>query len=176
MTGPHKSHQFLQYSPVLRLDTMTSVLVLPLRQHRDVSPTLIIPNTSLLPRPAAPIPTSLPASMMAWITQSSSKTAILAQERLLTRLPSYSQAKPQAFSRRSSWWSSVSSPSSVTRSDVSDIKIDPPPLCPTLFLGNLSSFSPIVDNALQASIREIFVPTPNPSLAPAHPCHLASPD
>ncbi|CAK9781366.1 alpha/beta-hydrolase [Cutaneotrichosporon oleaginosum] len=95
------------------------------------------------PPPSRAIPTDFRSSLAAWWASSGYRDARVAEDRLLRRLSYYHPPAPEP-SR--SWFSWNHQPASSA----------PPPV-------------PVPTNGLLATLRTVFIPTPDPTLAPPRP-------
>ncbi|KAK4683550.1 cardiolipin-specific phospholipase, partial [Tremellales sp. Uapishka_1] len=96
-------------------------------------------------------PTSFATSVGAWWNNSSYKEARLAEERLLRRLPTFvPPAEPQAQGSWFGWGSAKSNEAEVVA----------------------EATAPAPENGLVATLKNVFIPSPNPADAPANPTDL----
>ncbi|WVW86617.1 hypothetical protein I302_108670 [Kwoniella bestiolae CBS 10118] len=103
-----------------------------------------------LPR-ARDIPTDFKSSLSAWWSTSSYKEARLAEERLLRRMAAFEPSSiPPAQSK--GWFTSGQ------KQDLPETEI-----------GQIKDPLPISHTGLVATLRNVFIPTPNPAFAPSHP-------
>ncbi|KAK8849446.1 hypothetical protein IAR55_004779 [Kwoniella newhampshirensis] len=123
-------------------------------------PTSAPPGGSGTLTPSRAIPTDFKSSLAAWWSNSSYKEARLAEERLLRRMSMF-ESTP-AHPAPSKGWFGLSSghhaptPTTNQSSDnVGEI--------------NTSEPIPIQGTGLVATLKNVFIPTPDPAMAPEHP-------
>ncbi|WWC95304.1 hypothetical protein V866_002165 [Kwoniella sp. B9012] len=132
-------------------------------QPIHASPSTSIPERPLsappLPR-ARDIPKDFKSSLSAWWSTSSYREARLAEERLLRRMAAFEPSSVPAQQISKGWFGSGSSSSNkqTTNNDLPETEI-----------GQIKEPLPISSTGLVATLRNVFIPTPNPTLAPQHP-------
>ncbi|WVQ75218.1 hypothetical protein IAR50_004830 [Cryptococcus sp. DSM 104548] len=114
------------------------------------------------------VPKDFRASLSAWWSSGSYKESRLAEERLLRRLTMYEPKVEEAKVEGSKgWFGWGHGASSVTESQSAAAQA-----APTTRLEGSSSASP---TGLVATLRNVFIPSPNPDDAPLHPADPRSP-
>lgn len=103
------------------------------------------------PPPSSAVPTDFRSSLSAWWNNTSYKEARLAEERLLRRMAHFRPPPPPV---EKGWFGRK--PESSQGNEVQEV-VEP--------LGT--------EHGLVATLRNVFIPTPDPSLAPAHPADPA---
>jgi cardiolipin-specific phospholipase len=128
-------------------------------------------STPPIPPPSKAIPTDFKSSLSAWWNNSSYKEARIAEERLLRRMSMYQPPEPGSPGNKG-WFSWSADPNAATtkenippREDVGDrageqVVNDENHAVPPVSLPGTS---------LVATLRNVFIPTPDPALAPQHP-------
>ncbi|KAL7424896.1 hypothetical protein Q5752_000582 [Cryptotrichosporon argae] len=120
------------------------------------------------PPPARPIPTDFRASLAAWWSNSSYREARVAEERLLRRLAHYTPPPPQMAGSWLPWSGGSSAGAAAVTAKSSELRQTPsraedvvPPAA--------------TESGLVATLRNVFISTPDPSLAPADPTDVFAP-
>ena len=125
-------------------------------------------NTPPPPPPSKAIPTDFRSSLSAWWNNSSYKEARYAEDRLLRRLAMFEPPSAPAASKGWFNWGTNETTKTVppleSRVDaigqeIGDARAGDEVVNPL----------PVVGTGLVATLRNVFIPTPNPALAPAHP-------
>lgn len=120
------------------------------------------------PPPAAAVPTDFRSSLSAWWNNSSYKEARYAEERLLRRMSMY---EPPARPQEKGWFSwGGSSDQQVSSAPSTEIHDSSAVEAASHRVGEgVSAPVEIGTSGLIATLRNVFVPTPNPDEAPFHP-------
>lgn len=155
-------------------------MTLPNPTARSASPQLPSGYSTPPPPPAGAVPTDFRSSLAAWWSNTSYKEARIAEERLLRRMAHFQPAPPeQAEKGWFSWTSSTSNPSDKAGQSSLD-NAPTQPESPTATAADLASANqrqgeqvsqpiPIEGTKLVATLRNVFITTPNPLAAPRHP-------
>ncbi|WWC73433.1 uncharacterized protein I206_107401 [Kwoniella pini CBS 10737] len=116
------------------------------------------------PPPSRAIPKDFKSSLSAWWSTSSYKEARLAEERLLRRMSNFEPSSNLQESQKG-WFGFGSSATATAAGQKYEIdnKI------PIEEIGQIKEPIPITNSGLVATLRNVFIPTPNPNLAPQHP-------
>ncbi|WWC93086.1 uncharacterized protein L201_008051 [Kwoniella dendrophila CBS 6074] len=122
--------------------------------------------------PSRAIPTDFRSSLSAWWSTSSYKEARLAEERLLRRMSHFEPSLPVQTKDSSKGWFGFGSSSGNTSSQEKQ-EIDNK--LPVDQIGQIKDPLPLQNTGLVATLRNVFIPTPNPSLAPQHPADPRDP-
>ncbi|WVF68893.1 hypothetical protein IAT40_003666 [Kwoniella sp. CBS 6097] len=118
------------------------------------------------PPPSRAIPTDFRSSLSAWWSTSSYKEARLAEERLLRRMASF-EPTPSPLVESKGWFGTTRTHKTATeglpamtaeQANMDDSEI-----------GQIKEPISIKGTGLQATLRNVFIPTPNPADAPQHP-------
>ena len=180
--------RFASRASRLAMATMTAENVLPpisssMPGSRTGTPTLPDKRAST-PQPAPPpaskpIPQDFRSSLEAWWNNSSYKEARIAEERLMRRMAMFEPTAPQQQAKGWFSWGSghgghhrhpdkeganespdgLESPSIRTQQHAEvDVNAE-----------TAAAQAIAVDGGLVAKLRDVFIPTPDPSLAPQHP-------
>ncbi|WVQ79494.1 hypothetical protein IAT38_001593 [Cryptococcus sp. DSM 104549] len=118
--------------------------------------------------PSRAIPTDFRSSLAAWWSTSSYKDARMAEERLLKRLSVYEPAPPPAEVANKGWFG-LGGSSAANSGLAAD-----PPHADTQAQVTIAPAS-ATSGSLVATLRNVFIPTPNPADAPAHPADPREP-
>ncbi|WWD20070.1 hypothetical protein CI109_104544 [Kwoniella shandongensis] len=113
--------------------------------------------------PSRAIPTDFKSSLAAWWSNSSYKEARLAEERLLRKLAFY-ESTPHTPPEVSKGWFGLGTPSA--NASASGSNTPTPTSDPAL---TDSQSIPLNGTGLVATLRNVFIPTPDPAQAPEHP-------
>ena len=126
------------------------------------------------PPPSKAIPTDFKSSLSAWWSNSSYKEARYAEDRLLRRLAMFEPPSAPPPSKGWFGWSGAEPTTTVppleSRLDaigreIGDARAGDEVVHPL----------PVTGTGLVATLRNVFIPTPDPALAPAHPADLVTP-
>ncbi|WVR08294.1 hypothetical protein IAU60_005343 [Kwoniella sp. DSM 27419] len=113
------------------------------------------------PPPSRAIPTDFRSSLSAWWATSSYKEARLAEERLLRRMASF---EPVPIPEPKGWFGALSTTQTSEQAAMPDHEV-----------GQIKDPLPIKGTGLVTTLRNVFIPTPNPADAPGHPADPRSP-
>ncbi|WWC65600.1 uncharacterized protein I303_108220 [Kwoniella dejecticola CBS 10117] len=130
------------------------------------------PRTST-PPPSRAIPKDFKSSLSAWWSTSSYKEARLAEERLLRRMANFEPAPPNEVQK--GWFGFGSSSSSTSSSSEAAQKIEIDNTLPPEEIGQIKEPLTLPNSGLVATLRNVFIPTPDPALAPLHPADPRDP-
>lgn len=135
-------------------------------------------STPPLPPPSKAIPTDFRSSLSAWWNNSSYREARIAEERLLRRMSMYQPPEPGSSAPAKGWFGSSADPEAPsTKENIS----------PSSQVGDRAGEQVVNDQnhavpavslpgtSLVATLRNVFIPTPDPSLAPQHPADPVGP-
>ncbi|OCF37260.1 cardiolipin-specific phospholipase [Kwoniella heveanensis BCC8398] len=125
------------------------------------------------PPPSRAIPTDFRSSLSAWWSTSSYKEARLAEERLLRRMASFEPTPPSTLTESKGWFGlsrGTHNSAAASRADgampamtAEQANMDDSEI------GQIKEPISIKGTGLQATLRNVFIPTPNPADAPQHP-------
>ncbi|WRT69423.1 uncharacterized protein IL334_006409 [Kwoniella shivajii] len=154
----------------------SSSMVSPARPNSAPPSPAVRSVTPPLP-PSRDIPKDFKSSLSAWWSTSSYKEARLAEERLLRRMASFepsstaSLSPPSHSSTKSEskgWFFGGSSTSSSATATTAASKKELDDKLPVEEVGQIKDPLPL-QNGLVATLKNVFIQTPNPNDAPQHP-------
>lgn len=128
-------------------------------------------STPPLPPPSKAIPTDFRSSLSAWWNNSSYKEARIAEERLLRRLSMYQPPEPGSPNPKG-WFSWSADPNASSTKENIPLSSEVGDRAGEQVVNDENHAVPPVSlpgTSLVATLRNVFIPTPDPSLAPQHP-------
>jgi cardiolipin-specific phospholipase len=128
-------------------------------------------STPPIPPPSKAIPTDFKSSFSSWWNNSSYKEARIAEERLLRRMSMYQPPEPGSPGSKG-WFSWSADPSASTTKEHIPSKAEVGERAGEQVVNDENHAVPPVSlpgTPLVATLRNVFIPTPDPALAPQHP-------
>jgi cardiolipin-specific phospholipase len=128
-------------------------------------------STPPIPPPSKAIPTDFKSSFSSWWNNSSYKEARIAEERLLRRMSMYQPPEPGSPGSKG-WFSWSADPNASTTKEHIPSKAEVGERAGEQVVNDENHAVPPVSlpgTSLVATLRNVFIPTPDPALAPQHP-------